>query len=203
MTTHGSAAGQERRRFFRIDDEVYLEYRLLPEEEYQHRLAQPPGTRQDSSELALQLHSLTSQASNTLAQIRKRDPEVGQYLAIIDRKLELLARAVLGSQLGHISGPNAQVNLSGSGIAFYRAEPLPTESKLELRLMLFPGHTVINALGRVVHCTVARGETPLPCRIGVEFTHLAEIAREALVRHTLELQSTRLRQQKEQRKDTR
>ncbi|WP_127475467.1 PilZ domain-containing protein [Sulfurivermis fontis] len=202
MNTVMPGRGQERRRFFRIDDEVYLEYRQLPEEDYQQRLQQPAGSRQDTSALALQLHGLTSQSSSILAQIRKRDPEVGQYLAIIDRKVELLSRALLGSQLGHISGPNHKVNLSGSGIAFYRTEPLPPESKLELRLMLFPGHTVINALGRVVHCTETGHTTPLPYRIGVEFTQLAEVARDALVRHTLELQSARLRQQKEQRKDT-
>ncbi|MEW6647989.1 MAG: PilZ domain-containing protein [Pseudomonadota bacterium] len=189
--------GEERRRFFRIDDEVYLEYRLLPEEDYQQRLQQPAGSRQDTSALALQLHGLTSQSSSILAQIRKRDPEVGQYLAIIDRKVELLSRALLGSQLGHISGPNHKVNLSGNGIAFFSAEPLDGDSKLELRLMLFPGHTVVNTLGRVVHCNAVPGGAPQPYRIGVEFTHLAEMARDALVRHTLELQSARLRQKKE------
>ncbi|GAB4302110.1 MAG: hypothetical protein Kow0096_23410 [Thiohalomonadaceae bacterium] len=197
MSTPMPGRGEERRRFFRIDDEVYLEYRLLPEEDYQRRLRQPAGSRQDTSALALQLHGLTSQSSSLLAQIRKRDPEVGQYLAIIDRKVELLGRALLGSQLGHISGPNHKVNLSGNGIAFFSAEPLASDSKLELRLMLFPGHTVINTLGRVVHCNVVPGGAPQPYRIGVEFTHLAEMGRDALVRHTLELQSARLRQKKE------
>lgn len=203
MSTSTPGNIQERRRFFRIDDEIYLEYRPLSEEEYQQRLQQPPGARQDSSTLALQLHGLTSQSSSLLAQIRKRDPEVGQYLTIIDRKLELLARALLGSQLGHINGPNHKVNLSGNGIAFFSTEQLTPDSKLELRLMLFPDHTVINCVGRVVHCTAARDEAPQPYRVGVEFTHLAEMARDALVRHTLELQSARLRREREQRKDTR
>lgn len=191
----------ERRKFFRIDDDIYLEYRRLEEEEYQQRLKQPAGARHDSSGLALQLHSLTTQSSNILSQIRKRDPDIGQYLAIIDRKLELLSRALLGSQLGNISGPNTHVNLSGNGIAFLSAEALPRDSKLELRLMLFPGNTVINALGRVVHCLTGRPTIPQPYRIGVEFTHIAEIARDALVRHTLELQSARLRQKKEKGQD--
>jgi c-di-GMP-binding flagellar brake protein YcgR len=197
MSIQPPAATEERRRFFRIDDDVYLEYRQLDEEDYQARLKQAPDVRQDSSGLALQLHSLTAQSSSILSQIRKRDPEVGQYLAIIDRKLELLSRALLGSQLSHISGPNAPVNLSGNGIAFFSTEPLQPDSKLELRLMLFPGHTQVNTLGRVVHCNALPGDTPHPYRIGVEFTHIAEIAREALVRHTLELQSARLRQKKE------
>lgn len=197
MSTPIPGRGEERRRFFRIDDEVYLEYRLLPEEDYQQRLQQPAGSRHDSSALALQLHGLTSQSSSILAQIRKRDPEVGQYLAIIDRKVELLSRVLLGSQLGHISGPNHKVNLSGNGIAFFSADPIAPDSKLELRLMLFPGHTVLDTLGRVVHCNTVQDSAPQPYRIGVEFTHLAEMARDALVRHTLELQSARLRQKKE------
>ncbi len=203
MSTQLPDATRERRRFFRIDDEIYLEYRQLAEGEYQQRLQQSPGVRQDSSALALQLHSLTTQSSSILSQIRKRDPDVGQYLAIIDRKLELLSRVLLGSQLGQISGPNSKVNLSGNGIAFFSAEALDADSKLELRLMLFPGHTMITTLGRVVHCRTMRDSAPHPYRIGVEFTHIEEMARDALVRHTLELQSARLRQQKEQRKDTR
>ncbi len=198
-----SAGRPERRKFFRIDDDVYLEYHRLEEADYQQRLTQPPGLRHDSSGLALQLHSLTTQSSNILSQIRKRDPDVGQYLAIIDRKLELLSRALLGSQLGHISGPNTHANLSGNGIAFLCGEQLAQDSKLELRLMLFPGNTVVHALGRVIHCLGGLTISPQPYRIGVEFTHIAEIAREALIRHTLELQSARLRREKEQRKDTR
>jgi hypothetical protein len=201
MSTQRPDATRERRRFFRIDDEIYMEYRQLAESEYQQRLQQPPGVRQDSSALALQLHSLTTQSSSILSQIRKRDPDVGQYLAIIDRKLELLSRALLGSQLGsqlgQISGPNSKVNLSGNGIAFFSAEPLDAGSKLEMRLMLFPGHTMLTTLGRVVHCNTVQGGVPQPYRIGVEFTHIEEMAREALVRHTLELQSARLRQKKE------
>lgn len=195
-TQISGSARPERRKFFRIDDDIYLEYRRLEEDDYQQRLKQPAGARHDSSGLALQLHSLTTQSSNILSQIRKRDPDIGQYLAIIDRKLELLSRALLGSQLGNISGPNTHVNLSGNGIAFLSAETLPRDSKLELRLMLFPGNTVINTLGRVVHCLTGRSTAPHPYRIGVEFTHIAEIARDALVRHTLELQSARLREER-------
>ncbi|MFA5626562.1 MAG: PilZ domain-containing protein [Thiohalomonadaceae bacterium] len=192
-----SSQAKERRSFFRIDDDVYLEYRLLAEENYQQRLQQPAELQQDSSALALQLHGLTSQSSSLLAQIRKRQPEVGQYLSIIDRKLELLSRALLDSQPDQVNTPNHHVNLSGSGLAFHSAEPLSPGGKLELRLMLFPSHTMIMALGRVAYCIAVASGKPQAYRIGVEFTLLAEVARDALIRHTLELQSARLRQERE------
>jgi hypothetical protein len=187
----------ERRQFFRIDDEVYLEYRLLDEESYRQRLQMPVSRQEGEADLALQLQSLSSQSSSLLAMIRKREPEIGQYLSIVDRKLELLAQAVLGRQANLLHVPNHRVDISGNGLAFFADKALETGSRLELHLMLFPSHTMINALGKVVYCTAVPSGKPKPYRIGVEFTLLAEIARDALIRHTLELQSARLRRERD------
>ncbi len=191
----------ERREFFRIDDDIYLDYRPLTEEDYRERLAialQEPQPEADN--VGLQLQALTAQAGTVLAQIRKRDSEIGQYLALIDRKIELLGRALIGSQIGaQIDGvlnPNAHVNLSGGGLAFHAPTGLQPDVKLELKLLLFPAHIFIHCIGRVVYCRHDGPDSAKPYRLGVEFTRISEIARDALVRHTLELQSAQLRRSK-------
>lgn len=196
-TPHSGQGQQERRQFFRIDDDVYLDYRLLDEEEYHQRLEQPHGPRHEAGDIGLQLQALTAQASNILSQIRKRDPEIGQYLAILDRKVELLGRVLGGSQLGGAPSPNMRANISGGGIAFHTTTRLEPATKLELHLMLFPNNLIIHALGRVVHCHTDPADSAHPFRVGIEFTRISEMARDALVRHALELQSARLRQARE------
>ena len=195
---HTGYGQQERRQFFRIDDDVYLDYETLDEENYQQRLEQPHELRHDPGDIGLQLQALTAQASNILSQIRKRDPEIGQYLAIVDRKVELLGRALGGSRIGGAPAPNMRANISGGGIAFHTTRPIEPAAKLELTLMLFPNNLLIHALGRVVHCHPDPADSAHPYRIGVEYTRISEMARDALVRHTLELQSARLRQAREQ-----
>ncbi len=196
MTTSPPSSG-ERRQYFRIDDDVYLEYQALSEADYLAQLAAPLGDAAGPGALTLQLRSLTAQASALLAQIRKRDMEIGQYLALIDRKVELLGRAVLGNQFGHDLGPNAHVNLSGGGIGFTSAERLAPGTKLDLHLVLFPSTLLIRGLAQVIDCAQLEETDPQqPYLVNTEFTHIAELAREALIRHTLELQSARLRQQR-------
>ncbi len=197
MSTPRSGQGQERRQFFRIDDDVYLDYQIMEEDEYHRRLEQPHGPRHEAGDIGLQLQTLTAQASNILSQIRKRDPEIGQYLAILDRKVELIGRALGGTQLG-APAPNMRANISGGGIAFHTTSRLEPATKLELHLMLFPNNLVIHALGRVVHCHPDPVDSAHPFKVGIEFTRISEMARDALVRHALELQSARLRQAREQ-----
>lgn len=184
----------ERREFFRIDDDIYLDYQILSEDVYQERLGAPvQEPAQEVDNVGLQLHALTTQAGTILSQIRKRDPEVGQYLALLDRKIELISRALLGSQISGTLTPNTHANLSGGGVAFDTMNGLKADTKLELKLLLFPSHIFVHCLGRVVYCSHNDKSMGHPYRVGVAFTRISEIARDALVRHTLELQSAQLR----------
>lgn len=194
MSEHSAEQG-ERRKFFRIDDDVYLDFRILSEEAYREQLARPEP-QQESGNVGLQLQALTAQMGSILAQIRKRDAEVGQYLSLLDRKIELIGRALIGTQTGDELTPNMHVNLSGGGIILPSTTILPPETKLELKLLLFPTYIFIHCLGSVGYCVRQEQDAVHPFRIGVEFTRISELARDALVRHTLELQSAQLRRSK-------
>jgi len=158
-------------------------------------MEQPPDESGDACDLLLQLHGLSIQAGNILGAIRKSHHDIAQYLCIQDKKIDMVARAVVHCQLGGAAHPNARVNLSASGLAFDSDKPLAVGIPLELRLVLFPSHLCIRTAARVVHCEAAE-TAPSRHRIGVEFTGLSEVAREALVRHTLARQSALLRQKR-------
>ncbi|MGE0081802.1 MAG: hypothetical protein AB7U81_10935, partial [Thiohalomonadaceae bacterium] len=105
---------EERRESFRVDDKAHLEVRVLTDDEYQRLLENPPEPTVESS-LVSQLRSLTAQAGNLLVNIRKADPDVAHYLAMLDRKIDMLAAHLEGSRGGGAVTPDARVNLSAGG----------------------------------------------------------------------------------------
>lgn len=192
---HGTDTDQ--REYFRIDDEVYLKCKVVPEE----MLAQQPldGIQHDTVDagnLGLKLQALASQSGNILAGIRKSQPEIAQYLALLDKRIELIARTVVGEQLGEALKPNTRVNLSAGGLAFPSPKALQNGTLLLVDLMLFPSHLHIQAYARVIHSEQKSEEGPHPYCVGVDFEQISGIAREALVKHTLEIQSARLRRER-------
>ncbi|MGE0081803.1 MAG: PilZ domain-containing protein, partial [Thiohalomonadaceae bacterium] len=124
-------------------------------------------------------------------------PDVAHYLAMLDRKIDMLAAHLEGSRGGGAVTPDARVNLSAGGLAFWRDQPLAPGTKLELRLVMFPSYVRLHALALVVH---AEEDEQAPShrryRVGVTFTQLAEAEKDALVRHLIELQSAQLRRQR-------
>lgn len=182
------------RDYFRVDDEIHLQYRPLSAEEYARRQENPPDDADDACELMLHLHSLSMQGGNILGAIRKKSHEVAQYLAILDKKIEMVARAVAARHLGQAAHPNARVSLSASGLTVTTAHHLPLDSHLEMRLTLFPSRLCLRTCGRVARCE-PQGEQ---WDTSVEFVFLSENAREALIRHTIARQSALLRQQRSQ-----
>lgn len=187
----------ERRESFRIDDKVHLSLRILSEDEYQRLLSELPEHAAIEGALMNQLRTLTAQTSHLLVNIRKSDPDIANYLGMLDRKINMLAAHLEGSRSGDGMAPDTRVNLSAGGIGFWRDQPLPRGTKLELRLVLFPSYTRIRALAQVLHAQEDELKPAhLRYRMGAAFTQISEAEKDALVRHLIELQSALLRRQR-------
>jgi hypothetical protein len=191
----GAPVTGERRRYFRVEDSVHLEYRVLGADEYAALREAPPAS--DEADVTLQLRALSSQAGALLAGVRKDLPDVANYLAILDRKVELLARALVGRRFAGALQPDTPVDVSAGGIAFAIAEPLARGTPVQVRIVFFPSHLCIQAIGEVVHCEANAADANRAYHVGIEFTAIAEMARDALVRHTLERQSALLRERRQ------
>jgi hypothetical protein len=187
---------RDQRESFRIEDKVHLEIRVLAEDEYQ-RLLEGTCEALEESSLVGQLRSLTSQAGNLLVNIRKVDPDVAHYLALLDRKIDLLASQLEGTRAGRPLAPDTRVNLSAGGLGFWREQPLAKGTRLEVQMVIFPSHLRIHALAEVAH---AEEDPQMPAhsrfRVGAHFTRLPEADKDALVRHLIERQSAQLRRQR-------
>lgn len=191
----GNDALDDRRGHFRVDDHIHLRWSELD----------PAGERALTEELAAggaacsqvaELRALSTQMSNVLAGIRKRDPEVAQYLTMLDRKIDTVARMLEEQRLGAGLAPNARVNIGAGGMAFGADSALAPGTALDLRLIFFPAFLCIRTLGQVVYCERAPQGEDGEFRVGVEFSAIGDDSRDALIRHLTERQAALLRRRR-------
>ncbi len=200
MTTT-SWDGPERREFFRINEEVHLNYQVLTEEEYQAQIQGEDGEESNSAQIS-QLRELSYQSENLLAGLRKNQPELSQYLSLLEKRLTIFTNLMESSRLGRGLEPNSRINISAGGMALFSREPIAPGNKLALRLIFFPAYLSISALGEVIYSRPQETEdTAHPFRTGIQFTSIDETSQEALARQVLEIQSARLRKEREQQQN--
>lgn len=176
---------------FRIDDELYLDYQPLTTDE----LAQAPAWRHDTSGFCdglIRLREISLQSGHILASIRKHHPDIGHYLALLDRKIEILAQLTATVGLGTEIAPTHRVKLGAEGMCFSSDEAMPIDTPLHLKLVLFPSHLCLQLESRVSACTVKDEGY----QIEVVFEQMGETEHEALIRHLLEKQSAALRRER-------
>jgi len=185
----------ERRRFFRVEDEIVLVYRSVSPEDVPDP-ADFPGHMADHFSITSTLEFLSQESQAQLRRIQREHPEVADFLQILERKIEVLAQALVISNNQLVDQPTRKVNLSASGIAFETDQALQEGEMLELKMVVPPALVGIVTFGRVVYCH--RNEDGQGQRVGVDFLSMREQDREFLIRHVVKKQLKLLREQKQE-----
>lgn len=175
---------------FRIDDDIYLDYQQVESDEL------APAWRHDTSHICeelIHLREISLQSGHILANIRKHHPDIGNYLALLDKKIEILSQLAGAIALGGKVKPDHRVTLGSDGMLFETDTMMAEGCPLRLKVVLFPSHLCLHLQSRVVACE-SRGAG---YRMEVKFEGLGETEQEALIRHLLEKQSAQLRRERE------
>ncbi|TCK17355.1 PilZ domain-containing protein [Thiogranum longum] len=192
----------ERREFFRIDDEVALDYRLIDHDEVDQLLEKIQSQLVDRFTAASSFTATTRQMMNLIHKVQAQSPELARCLQAIDQKLNMIAQLFVSEEIKEKQHDTREVNLSAGGVAFRAQHELPVGSLLELRMVLFPSLVGILTISRVVHCErVKDGNPQYPWQIAVEYEHLKETDRELLVRHIMARETEQLRRQRTENDD--
>ncbi|PLY14288.1 MAG: hypothetical protein C0631_11560 [Sedimenticola sp.] len=190
----------DRRRYFRIEDSVNLSYQVIRAEELPERLARLESELDSDFTVMSSLAAVSQQMSGILHKIEASQPDIASYLKALDKKVDILGRALLIQNSDISEHATNQVNLSASGVAFQAAEALVEGTLLELRLLLFPSFTGIMTFAEVIGCQpLAQRENDFSHSIRVNFTHLRESDRDVIIGHVIRKQGDLLRQQREER----
>ena len=108
-STHETIA--ERRRYFRIEDEIILSFHpvdadAVPETDTFREVG--PNV----FDLAAHLEILNWESSTMLRKIEREDPLLGDYLRLLEQKVDLIARCLVAHDDELCQQPARQVNLS-------------------------------------------------------------------------------------------
>lgn len=177
----------ERRRCFRIDDRVGMDCRLLEGAELEAALEQFHSVTQRFG----LLNRLRAERERHLPERRKLEakfPAVAGYLALLEQQIDSLAEVLGDEGPAVLNQPSVEVNLSAQGLSFLGDRDYPAEARVQVRLVLFPERSRVQALARVVAAGGARAGS----RVALEFTHLRPEDREAIAKHVHVAQLRRL-----------
>jgi len=192
MTDTDDDTANDKRDFFRIRDSLALDVRKVSSADLQEAAFDQASPL---FSLLSDLHSLDYESQHLLRQIAERDRPLAHYLKIINKRVDLVSKA-LALQLVDEIGEAQEVTLSEGGISFEYPEALETGSWLAIRMVLLPSPLGLILPARVIRCKAAP-ETDC-WSIAVSFHALADNQRQLLARHILQKQAQEIRATKTQ-----
>ena len=184
----------ERREYFRIDDEVALDYRLIGEGEAEQLREKIKSRVVDRFTVASSFTATSRQMTHVIHKVQNQSPELARCLQAIDQKLNMIAQLFVSEEMDLHEQSTREVNLSAGGISFRSQQKIRIDSLLELRMVLFPSLVGILTVSRAVQCErVNDANLKFPWQISVVYEHLRESDRELLVRHIMSKETQQLR----------
>ncbi|MDX5300150.1 MAG: PilZ domain-containing protein [Gammaproteobacteria bacterium] len=181
--------GDDRRRYFRINDRIAMRYMRLREEG-------PMSPDLARLSLGARLGAVNSALQKSLAIVQDGDVRVAETLALLDRKLNLVLESLDLHVTSNATGLLlADVNLSASGLAFPSSQSMVNGERLLLDMVFYPESDHLKVMANVVGCE----PTDQGFWIRADFDNLSETEQELLVQHVLRCQTRELRARREAR----
>ncbi len=181
-------SGQDRRRFFRIDDRLHLRLRRVLAGE---SVEAAPRDNEVMQEIDRRLKVLINAA-------RLQAPAVAELAELLNRKLDHVVQTLeLSEELAQRAAFREHtVNLSASGIALSTSEIYESGETLALEMLLPPNAMHFALRARVVKSTARDGGG---CDLKLDFAGIRPEDQEFLVQYILRRQGQFLQRMREER----
>lgn len=196
-----SESASNRRTFFRIEDSLQVSYKPISLEELDERVAQLYRDDLDHFSVASEVIAMRNEVVPLLRQISSQSTDLANYLASLDQRLDLLARAIASRDNQLTEQPVRTCNLSASGIAIPVDKLLEQGVMLEMNLLLLPSYATVRAIAEVVDCDTERDTEDGLYLARLNFTHVREKDRDLLIKHIIQRQGEMLRRRREEREE--
>ncbi len=185
---------RERRSFFRINQDIVLDYRVVEAYTANHEDAGSLFQASPLSELLSALRRIDAESGQLLHSITENNRQIADYLGNINRKIELLTQHMLMQDSGNQQLVTTSVNLSEGGIAFATEKPVYKGSFLALRLLFLPSYVSVVVFAQVVRSETGKDERH---QLAAKFHRLQEQQAQVLSRQIMQaqLEAKRRRQQ--------
>ena len=188
---------QERRRFYRIDDKVSLNYRVVQATDIEQEIAKTGRRQRQLSELRNAVHALDARLEVLNMKLAQDNPLIAETLNLFHRKIALHERMLgIDDYDDKVFSQAKEINLSAGGIAFEAETPLNEGTYLKMELVTYPEHQYIPVYAHVVLCKQLRDGNASGYHIAVEFKGISSEDEERIINHIFKLQAREIKQQK-------
>ena len=174
---------EERRRYFRVNDEAEISYRVMEDKDID-AWQQELGTG-SASELA----KLETEIGVALSHLKSQMPQVGKLMELFNQKINLVTRSQVSAMELDDDGEVKRINLSACGIAFHTEEAIPADQQLLIQMKLKPSNITVTVSGQVIESIDKKDDSHL---IRVEFHELDSNNQDLLMQHMFQVQSREL-----------
>ncbi len=189
---------EERRRYFRVTDDVGISCRLLTEQEaqaYGRAATETPGGFDFVSNFDNRIHTL-------LDACKVQSPVAAELLGLMNKKLNFVIQQMgLDAELiNRVAYSMRQANISACGVAFGHDQALPAGQQVELDIMLQPEEIRLSTLATVVGCDALPADEQvdgLGFFVRLNFDSINATDQELLIQHVVKRQSKLLRVRQE------
>jgi len=143
----------ERRSYFRIDESIALEFKVVDEATANKGQAEALFSNANSLKLYSELKKIDADNAQFLFQIKEISRPLAEYLHNLNRKIELLGQMLMADQKPlPPSKTIRQVNLSEGGIAFGSANSLNAGDYIGLRIVFLPSNAGLILFAKIIRC---------------------------------------------------
>jgi hypothetical protein len=176
----------ERRRFFRINDEAEISFKTITHDEYQ---AWGDGNKDLGAE---KLAKLETELGIIITDLKSEQPQIAKVFELLNQKINITMNSHPITHGFNNNGELKPINLSACGIAFHTDQNIPINEHLLLQLKLRPSNLAIVTTGKVIDVGLAE-DTNL---IRIDFQDLDDSNQDLLIQHLFQVQSRELKKQR-------
>lgn len=169
----------ERRRYYRIDDEVMLKLAPVEDNAIDDRL-EDFWSNEHAFSIRNDYNYQITQHIADRNKIETRMPELARYLSVLEKQIDRLTEKVIVDDEEKLM-VNRVANLSAQGISYCGDDAPRQGSLVELKLKLLPSGLRLVIIARVVLVETDAGQGEH--KISLDFEHLHEADREILIKH--------------------
>ena len=194
---------QERRRYFRVMDQVGLRVSLVADGALMEDGNKPLLTPEQ------RLVKVNSAINKNLSALKKKDETLATLLGLLNHKMDLLVTD-LEKSVSHEGASDShtfkvcEANISACGIAFPYSRELQKAQNLSLHIKLFPSEEVVNPVAMVVGCERRDAFSAdlsdkekaelreMPYWVRANFEDISAVEQELLAQHVIQKQTNEL-----------
>jgi len=169
----------ERRRYYRIDDELLIAVSPIANEQIDDHL-EDFWANQHTFSIRNNFNYQIEQHLADRNKIENKLPELGRYLAVLEKQIGHLTDQLISDDAEQPM-TRKMVSLSAQGVAYIDNQPLPVDELVELKLTLLPSGMRLVIVARVVK--IEQDPDLGGSRVSLDFEHLHEADREILIKH--------------------